>query len=241
MKFNTFSVPYLSDERMVFAKEYLENKGYTFTDNIENSDFVLLPIPVKKYMFDGMENKTVFYGAGDYNGYDYNKKETFLTENAFLTSEGAVALYKENSDTSIYGSKVLITGYGRIAKALHRVLGSMGADVTVCSRSEESKIKALFNGADHIAFEELKNKNDYDIVFNTVPHIIFTKNELDALNTDTVLIDLASFPGGADTLYAKSKGIKLIDGKRLPSIYSKKSAGELIGKTVCQIIKEELT
>lgn len=241
MKLDTFSVPYLSDERMAFAKEYLENKGFKFSENTEDSDYVLLPIPAKKYMFDGLENKTVFYGAGNFKGYDYNKKETFLAENAYLTSEGAIALYKEISDTSIYGSKVLITGYGRIAKALHRALDSLGADVTVCSRSEESKVNALFYGAKHIKFEELKNKNNYDIVFNTVPHIVFTKSELDALNPNTVLIDLASFPGGADTLYAKSKGIKLVDGKRLPSRYSKKSAGELIGKTVCQIIKEELT
>lgn len=100
---------------------------------------------------------------------------------------------------------------------------------------------AKFNGAKHITFDELKNKNNFDIVFNTVPHIIFTKAELDALDSEVILIDLASFPGGVDTLYAKAKGINLIDGKRLPSRYSKKSAGFLIGKTVHQIIKEDFS
>ena len=75
-------------------------------------------------------------------------------------------------------------------------------------------------------------KNNYDIVFNTVPHIVFTKAEIDALDSNATLIDLASFPGGVDTLYAKSKGVKLIDGRKLPSRYSEKSAGYLIGKTM---------
>ena len=241
MKLKTFTIPYLTDDRLEYAKEYLKNEGYSYTDDISLADFVLLPVPVKKYMFENLEDKVVFYGMGDYRGFDYNKIKSFLLENAFLTSEGAIALYKENSDMSIYNSKVLITGYGRIAQALHKSLCAMGADVTVCSRSKESIAMSKFNGAKHITFDELKNKNNFDIVFNTVPHIIFTKAELDALDNEVTLIDLASFPGGVDTLYARSKGIKLIDGKRLPSRYSKKSAGYLIGKTVHQIIKEDFS
>ncbi|MCH5320413.1 MAG: NAD(P)-binding domain-containing protein [Eubacterium sp.] len=241
MKLKTFTIPYLTDDRLEYAKEYLINKGYSYTDDISLSDFVLLPVPVKKYMFENLEDKVVFYGMGDYKGFDYNKIKSFLLENAFLTAEGAIALYKESSDMSIYNSKVLITGYGRIAQALHKSLWAMGADVTVCSRSKESTAMSKFNGAKHITFDELKNKNNFDIVFNTVPHIIFTKAELDALDSEVTLIDLASFPGGVDTLYASSKGIKLIDGKRLPSRYSKKTAGFLIGKTVHQIIKEDFS
>ncbi|MDE6156452.1 MAG: NAD(P)-binding domain-containing protein [Eubacterium sp.] len=241
MKLKYFTIPYLTDERLEYAKQYLIDKGYFYVDDTESADFVVLPIPVKKYMFDNLEGKTVSYGVGYYKGSDYNKIKAFLLENAFLTSEGAIALYKENSNMSIYNSKVLITGYGRIAQALHKALTALGADVTICSRSKESIALSIFNGAKHIGFDELKVKNNYDIVFNTVPHIIFTKPELDALDDDVTLIDLASFPGGVDTLYASSKGIKLIDGKRLPSRYSKKSAGYLIGKTVHQIIKEDFS
>ena len=64
---------------------------------------------------------------------------------------------------------------------------------------------------------------------------------VDKINKDTLLFDLASFPGGVDTLYAKSKGVKLIDGKKLPSRYSKQSAGELIGRTVEKIIREDFS
>ncbi len=241
MNFNKFSIPYDSDERMLYAREYLEDKGFVYTKSVDECDFVLLPIPAKQNMFAVANGKPVFYGAGTFDGYDYNKNEAFLLKNAYLTAEGAIALYKENSDFALYGAEVLITGYGRIAKALHKALDAFGCRVTVCSRSETSRAQAIHNGARHIDFAELKEKNSYNVIFNTVPHIIFTKNEINCLRPDAVLIDLASFPGGVDTLYAASKGIKLIDGKRLPSRYSKKSAGYLIGETVIQMIKEGLS
>ena len=241
MKLKTFSIPYLTDERLKYTKEYLQNLGYIYLENCDDADFAVLPVPAKTYMFDNINNKYVFYGAGDFKGFDYNKVNFFLLENAYLTAEGAVALLKETSDYSIYGSKILITGYGRIAQALQKILTAMGADVTVCSRSEESKAQVKFAGLKHITFDELQKDNDFDVVFNTVPHLIFTKSEIDSLSEDVILIDLASFPGGVDTLYAKSKNINLIDGRKLPSRYSQITAGYLIGKTVHQIIKEELS
>lgn len=241
MKFKTFAIPYITDNRMIYAGQYLESAGYEKTDNTDDADFVILPIPVKKYMFDGLEGKTVFYGCGDYDGYDYNKNESFLLENAYLTAEGAFCLFKENYDTALYRAKVLITGYGRIAQALHRLLAAAGADVTVCSRSAQSESLAVFHGAKHIAFGELLKPSDYDAVFNTVAHIVFTKKELECLKKGTKIFDLASFPGGVDTLCAKSYNIELVDGKRLPARYSQKSAGCLIGKTVKQILEEDLS
>ena len=229
------------DERMSFAGDYLVKCGYKLVDNTDEADFVLLPIPAKDYMFENLEGKTIFYGAGDHRGFDYNKPEEFLLENAYLTSEGAVALLKEHTQGSIYNSQILITGYGRIARALHKALSAMGAKVTVCCRSDKDKTTAHFNGAGVISFDELKNDNGFDYIFNTVPHLVFTKNELDKIKENAVLIDLASFPGGVDTHYAKSKGICLVDGKRLPSKYSKIAAGELIGKTVEKIIKEDFS
>lgn len=241
MKLKTFCIPYMIDERMSFAGDYLVGRGYTLVDNTDDADFVLLPIPAKDYMFKNLEGKVIFYGAGDFRGFDYNKLEGFLLENAYLTSEGAIAVLKENSENSIYNSSILITGYGRIAQALHKALAAMGARVTVCCRSDKDKTGAHFNGAAVIDFSELKNKNDFDVIFNTVPHLVFTKAELDMVNENTLLIDLASFPGGVDTLYAKAKGINYINGKKLPSKYSKISAGELIGKTVEKIIKEDFS
>lgn len=241
MKYDKFAVPYMDDKRMLYAKEYLEKCSYSYTERIEDADFVVLPLPVKPYMLQGLEGKNVFLGKGDYeNTYDYYKNENFVLKNAILTAEGAVALAEEATDISLYRSKILICGFGRIGSALVSVLRGYGADVTVCSRSRISESKALYAGAKHIAFEQLMHKNDYDIVFNTVPHMIFTEKELKALKKDAVLIDLASFPGGVDTLMAGALGLQVVDGKGIPQRYAKKTAGYLIGEAITEIIGEDI-
>lgn len=240
MSLITFAVPFTEDERMIYTKEYLINKGYSVLDDCDQAEYIILPIPAKKEMFKNFEDKKVFYGCGDFKGCNYNENENFLLKNAFFTVEGAIALYKKSSDLALYGSKVLITGYGRIGKDLHRVLNSFGCKTTICSRSPVSKTIAKSNGGECIDLSDLSVKNDYDIIFNTIPKIIFSKNEIDALKKDAVFIELASFPGGIDMHYANARKLNIIDGRRLPSKYSKKSAGYLIGETVIEMIKEGL-
>lgn len=240
MKLVSFAVPYTQDKRMVYAAEYLEKHGFRYINNVDECDFVLLPVPVKKEMLDSVNGKFAFYGKGEYeNGFDYMKDEAYVFKNALLTAEGAVTCLEENTDYSLIGKKVLIIGYGRIAKALRKILCSYGSHITVCSRSTVSAAQSQFDGAEHISFAQLKNSSDYDIVINTVPHIVLTKDELSALKKDVLILDLASFPGGVDTLVAKSLGIKLINGRGMPSLYTQKTAGEIIGETIVNIIKGE--
>ena len=242
MKLKKFTVPFMEDKRMIYAKEYLEKKGYEHTEGAEKSDFVLLPVPVKEHMMAGLDKKVVFYGMGNFdNGFDYMKYESYVLKNAFLTAEGAVTLIEESMPISLYRADVLIIGYGRIGKALHNILKGYGANITVCSRSKASKAEALFNGAKHIEFDMLKTEHNADVIFNTVPHMVLTKAELSALKKDAVILDLASFPGGVDTLVADSLGLVVLNGRRMPSRYTEKTAGYLIGEAVSDIIEGELT
>ena len=240
MRLNKFSVPFTEDKRMIYAKEYLEKKGFEYRQKTGESDFVLLPVTSKKHMFKGLEGKVVFCGMCDCkNGFDYMKYESYVLKNAFLTAEGAVTLIEENTNYSLYRANVLILGYGRIGKALHKILNGYGANVTVCSRSKESEAESLFNGAAHIGFDELKKDNAADIIINTVPHTVLTKPELSAVKRDAVILDLASFPGGVDTLVADSMGLLVLNGGRMPARYAEKTAGYLIGEAVSDIIEEE--
>ena len=111
--------------------------------------------------------------------------------------------------------------------------GWMGLDIG-------PKTQALFAGARHTDFSGLEQPGDYDLVYNTVPHMIFTKRELQALRRDTVLVDLASFPGGVDTLMAHTLGITVVDGRNLPGRTAPETAGALIGETVAEMIEEGL-
>ena len=89
-----------------------------------------------------------------------------------------------------------------------------------------------------IDFTDLKNKNSFDFVFNTVPHPVFNGVELSALPRDCVLIDLASFPGGVDKHYALSRKINLIEARGLPGKFSPETAGHIVAEAVDQVIRE---
>lgn len=239
MKLKKFAVPYTDDKRMLYTKEYLNSHGYRYTEDVGIADFVILPLPTKKHMLKGLDNKIVFAGMVDSEGiYDYYKNENFVLKNAFLTAEGAITLAEEETDFSLFRSKILICGFGRIGKSLLSCLSGYGAEITVCSRSAISKSEALFSGAKHITLDELAMPNSFDLVFNTVPHMIFTEKELKALKNDAVLIDLASFPGGIDTLVSHSLGLSLVDGRGIPKRYCEKTAGFFIGEAIIEILEE---
>lgn len=239
MKLSDFWIWSEENERLLFAADYLEKCGYNRVKSLELCEFALLPVPTKKYMLDSLGGKFALYGGGEYeNGINYMKNEKYVLKNAFLTAEGAVAALENENADSLIDKNILIIGYGRIAKALHRLLAAYGSNITVCSRSAESAELSNFYGASHIYFPALKKKNDFDIVINTVPHIVLTEAELKALKKSVIILDLASFPGGADTLVAASLGLKIINGRGMPSKFTAKAAGEAIGCAADEIIRQ---
>ena len=63
--------------------------------------------------------------------HDYLRREELAISNAVPPAEGAVQLAMEELPITICGARCLITGYGRVAQALARLLAAMRADVTV--------------------------------------------------------------------------------------------------------------
>ena len=77
------------------------------------------------------------------------------------------------------------------------------------------------------------------MVFNTVPALIFDEPRLRALAPSTLIIDLASRPGGVDFAAAAGLGLKTIWALSLPGRVAPKSAGIILKDTVLNILKEE--
>ena len=225
-----------NDKRLHYAKAYLEKNRYICAKTPEKADFILMGINPKDFL--NYSSKPVFAGNVCANNvYDYTKLEDFALENAYLTAEGALALAVNESDGSLVNSNILILGYGRIAKALCSFLLPFSKRITVCARNETQLLSARLQGFNTISFEELKLKNEYDFVFNTVAHPVINEYELRALKEDCLLIDLASFPGGVDKMFARALGVNLIDARGLPARFSPKTAGEVVGKAVISMIK----
>lgn len=170
---------------------------------------------------------------------DYLKREELSVLNAVPTAEGAVQIALEEMATTIFGQKVLITGHGRISKVLVKILCGMGADVTVTARKYSDLAWAEIYGCKGVHTSQLREKaGEYTLIFNTVPAMLLDEDILKNVRRDTLIIDLASKPGGVDFDVARSLGLKVVWALSLPGKVAPVSAGEIIASTVLNILKE---
>ena len=177
---------------------------------------------------------------------DYFNSEDFQVKNAYTTAEAALSVAMNTLDKNIRGSRVAITGYGRISKHLCALLMAIGAEVTVAARRESDlafaeslgcEIKRIVEGADW--WRELAH--GYDVIYNTVPTWIFGRDFLSEVDKRTFIVDLASAPGGVDIRAAKELGSNVSWATSLPGKYAPRSAGQIIASCVLRMIEEVAT
>lgn len=175
--------------------------------------------------------------------YDYYAREELQSKNALPSAEGALMIAMENTDVTVDGMNALVCGYGRIGKILAPLLRSMGARVSIAARRDEVICEATMDG-----FEAVKIRGDgqelqraaekSDVIFNTVPAIIFNPSVVSGITNKPLYIEIASTPGGIDLGAARDNGIKTIIAPSIPGRYSPKTAGKYIFETVCSILSE---
>lgn len=170
--------------------------------------------------------------------YDYAARDDFSVLNAVPTAEGAVECAMSAYEGTIAGARCLTVGFGRIGKILARMLKALGAEVTVSARSSTDRAYISALGYDFVNTEKLTEIRGYNIVFNTVPKLIFDRELLQNTDCDTLLIDLASLPGGVDFDAASALRIDAQRALSLPGKCAPKTAGEIIKTTVFRMIEE---
>lgn len=171
--------------------------------------------------------------------WDYLLREELAIKNAVSTAEGAVQLMMEELPTTVRGSHVLITGYGRIGKVLAQMLLLLGCRVAVAARKPSALAWAQTVGCATIPMDQLRHVGRYDVIFNTVPHLLFDQALLEKIDGGTVLIDLASRPGGVDFDAAAQLGVKTVWALSLPGKVAPQTSGEIIRDTILQMLKEQ--
>ncbi|MBR2741979.1 MAG: dipicolinate synthase subunit DpsA [Clostridia bacterium] len=212
-----------------------------FSDEIISPEALLRVIPKSARLFGGRLGDD-FIKTAEVRGftvYDYISREEFAVMNAVPTAEGALAAAIANTDITIAGSRILVCGYGRIGKALSRRLHLLGARVSVSARKPEDLSWIAANGMKALKTGELYYcELDFDIIINTVPHMIFDKKLISHVKNGCVMIDLASVPGGIDLAAANSMGIKAIHALSLPGKTAPASAGRIILSTIENMLDE---
>ena len=170
---------------------------------------------------------------------DIMKREELAVLNTVSTAEGTIEIAISNTNKILHGSKVLILGFGRIGKVLARKMAGLSARVTCAARKDEDLAWIKAYGHDATNINTLgENLSDYDIIINTVPHLILTKERMEYVSEECLLIDLASNPGGIDKKAAKDRNLKLIWALALPGKVAPVTTAEFIKDTIYNILKE---
>lgn len=202
---------------------------------------ILEKIPNGRTIFGGGFSPWVHSKLSSINAkyFDILLRPEFPVYNAVPTAEGAIEIAISETPYTLYKSKILITGFGNISKTLLRLLNAFGAECDLAIRNKKQAAEAECSGFKTFHTDNIINHIEkYDIVFNTVPKLLFTKDVLKHTRDDTLLIDLASKPGGVDFDAAKELSIKVIWALSLPGKTSPVSAGKIIKKTIMNILHE---
>lgn len=170
---------------------------------------------------------------------DIMKREELAVLNTIATAEGTIQVAIENTNKIIHGSEILILGFGRIGKVLARKLAGLSAKVTCAARKDEDLAWIQAYGHKATNINSLgENLKLYDIIINTVPHIILNEERLKYIKKDCLLIDLASNPGGIDKKSVKDNKLKFVWALSLPGKVAPITTAEFIKDTIYNIIKE---
>lgn len=196
------------------------------------------------------ENGTVFTGSvcGELervcreNGFtlvNYLECEEAAVKNAVLTAQGVLPLIINELPCSVFGTEILITGFGRIASVLAGYLKALGASVTVACRRPEAAAWAQICGC---RTSDITDASDFatavsaaSVIVNTVPCAVFGDEEITAMKDGTIYIELASVNGISGDVPCK---IKSITARGIPGKVSPVSAGEIIADTITNLLRE---
>lgn len=225
---------------------------------LQNCDFVITSIPLSKdgkYInanftdkkisvqdfFNTVKNKKIITGnitneiqslikpENNNEIIDVLKYEELTILNSIPTAEGAIQIAMEKSQITLHNSNCLVLGFGRIGKILAKMLQGFGANVYCEARKPHDIAWIKAYGYNPIMLDDLnENLSKFDFIFNTIPYVILDKNNLNLIQKECIIIDLASKPGGVDFDEANRLGLKTDWALALPGKVAPKTSAKYI-------------
>ena len=161
--------------------------------------------------------------------YDFLKEEDILVQNAYLTAEGTVYKMMEMSKQALCGKRVLIIGFGRIAKNLCKILAAFKMHIHILARKKSDLAWAKLLGCKGMQIHAVDSFEGYDFIINTVPVKLFKNTFFHKLQTP--VIDLA----GVNEYSHYENYFRL---PAVPGSFAPESAGNILGEYVHRVLTE---
>ncbi len=171
---------------------------------------------------------------------DFLERDDMAILNCIPTAEGAIQIAMEELPVTIHGTKTLVFGMGKVGRVLANRLRNLGADVMAVVRKTRDIAWAETEYIKSCTYDHLPEVlSDCQLVYNTVPALVLDHSLLSCLPKDTLVVDLASRPGGVDFEGAASLGIRTIHALSLPGKVAPVSAADNIARVVYHIMEEQ--
>lgn len=253
------------DKRQRVMAKILNEKGFNVSfyssgkTRFSSEDIVILPIPVTRDRIHittdlkdapiGLEeilpqlSKAKAVIGGVFNNefvIDIAKRDDFAYYNAVPTAEGAISLAINNTDTTLWNSKILVCGFGRVGKILVSRLKGFSPKLYVSARNNTDFSLLDCDGIKRIETKAIQEHiNKFDIVFNTVEAKIFDNNVLSKARKDTLFIELATANAGFCEKSVYEHSIRLIEAPSLPGKTAYVTAGQIVAQTILNVLREK--
>ena len=244
------TIIYVTDQRQKYLADMLggeqtdcRNSGGIDYERVGNivfptpfSKLKLINSDIEKLKHNIIINNIAVWGGmmpecfpGIDRGCDFMRDETVIEQNAIVTAEATASIAIQKSIHGIYGSKVLVSGFGKCGKAMARVFSAMGAHVMVMARRKQARHEAAELGYETVDFND-HAKACFETLFliNTVPDRVIDESLIMILQKDAIIIDIASKPGGCDFEACKRYQINCTHALGLPGIYCPKTGAKIL-------------
>jgi len=234
------------DVRYDHLEKFLIRYGHSF-DVAKTPDFIIFPFKdatdygddffagLKKGtpIFSGIRKSELAAKCEKYGlaYYPMIEEPSVAIRNAVPTSEGVIAYLISNRNATVFGSRILVIGYGTCGRDLCKRLKALGAQVFALVRSGEREADAHTDGVVPVYMQGLFESTAFDVIVNTVPAQILSHDTL-RQTAGALLIDIASGPFGFDVEFAKTLNEKSAALLGIPGKFASKTAGEILGEYV---------
>jgi dipicolinate synthase subunit A len=183
--------------------------------------------------------KIEYFNSLGFDTADYFRREELAVRNSVPTAEGALALAMRELDVTVSGTRTLICGWGRVAKACAKLFSAAGARVCIAARNSGQLAEAQSVGLEVFGLSQLYARaGGFRLIINTIPAMILTREVLGETRADCLILDLASQPGGTDFAACGELSRRSIHALSLPGKCAPVTAGEIIADTVMNIYHE---
>ncbi|WP_163579936.1 dipicolinic acid synthetase subunit A [Gracilibacillus saliphilus] len=196
-------------------------------------------LPEDCIVFTGISNRKLDQHISDNNLHliKLMERDDVAIYNSIPTAEGAIMLAIKHTDFTIHHSNVFVFGYGRVGETTANSFAGLGANIAVISKHETDLARVYEKGWEAYSLDQIEQYIDKcQILINTIPAKVVDKSLIEKMNSQAIIIDLASKPGGIDFEYAKTRGIEAIHALGLPGMVAPTTAGEILADRIAKIL-----